>query len=148
ARTVLLATRGVRDVLELGREQMYDIYDLFAPPPEPLITLPQQLGIHATTDARGRVLRAPSPESIADAIDTIRASGAASVAIAFLHAYLNPENERRVAAEIASALPEVAVSLSSAVAPIAGEYERTSTVAADAFTKPSVRAYVGELADA
>jgi N-methylhydantoinase A/oxoprolinase/acetone carboxylase beta subunit len=145
ARTVLLATAGFLDLLELAREQMYDIYDLFAPPPEPLIPRPLRLEIDERTDAEGRVLREPTAASIQTAVDTIRTTGAQSVAIAFLHAYRNPANERAVAAAIVEALPEVTVSLSSSVAPIAGEYERTSTVAADAFTRPSVRAYVGEL---
>ncbi|HEX5166515.1 MAG TPA: hydantoinase/oxoprolinase family protein, partial [Thermomicrobiales bacterium] len=147
AKTILLATAGFRDLLELAREQMYDIYDLFAPPPEPLIPRPLRLEIDERTDADGQILREPSPESIEAAIATIRESGATAVAIAFLHAYRNPANEQAVAAAIQQALPDVAISLSSAVAPIVGEYERTSTTAADAFAKPSVRAYVGELDD-
>jgi N-methylhydantoinase A/oxoprolinase/acetone carboxylase beta subunit len=145
ARTVLLATRGFRDVLEIGREQMYDIYDLFAPPPDPLIPRPWRLEIDERMDASGNVLRSPSPESIADAIDAIRALGAESVAIAFLHSYRNPENERAVAEAIENALPGISVALSSSVAPIVGEYERTSTTVADAFARPGVRPYVGEL---
>jgi N-methylhydantoinase A/oxoprolinase/acetone carboxylase beta subunit len=145
ANAVLLATRGFRDILELGREQMYDIYDLFAPPPEPLIPRPQRLEIDERVDANGRVLQAPTPESITCAIEQIRALDASSVAIAFLHSYVNPANELLVADAIQRALPDVSVSISSHVAPIAGEYERTSTAAADAFTKPSVAAYVGEL---
>lgn len=145
ARTVLLTTRGFRDVLEIGREQMYDIYDLFAPPPEPLIPRPMRLEIDERIDANGKVLRTPSPESVADAIEAIRTLGAESVAIAFLHAYRNPENERAVAEALRAELPDIAVSLSSSVAPIVGEYERTSTTVADAFTRPGVRAYVTEL---
>ena len=145
ARTVLLATKGFRDLLEIAREQMYDIYDLFAPPPEPLIERPLRLEIEERTDWQGMVLAEPTPESIHQAIDAIRAARAEAVAIAFLHAYRNPANERLVAEVIRAALPDVIVSLSSEVAPIAGEYERTSTTAADAFTKPRVRDYVSEL---
>jgi N-methylhydantoinase A/oxoprolinase/acetone carboxylase beta subunit len=145
ATTVLLATRGFRDLLELGREQMYDIYDLFAPPPDPLIPRPLRLEIDERTDAEGRILQAPTIESIDAAIAAIRDAGATAVAIAFLHAYRNPANERAVAAAIEQALPDMSISLSSSVAPIVGEYERTSTTAADAFTKPAVRSYVGEL---
>ncbi len=145
ATTVLLATKGFRDLLELAREQMYDIYDLFAPPAEPLIPRPLRLAIDERTDADGRILTEPTPESIDAAIAAIRDSGATAVAIAFLHAYRNPANERTVARALEHALPDIAVSLSSSVAPIVGEYERTSTTAADAFTKPTVRAYIGEL---
>jgi N-methylhydantoinase A/oxoprolinase/acetone carboxylase beta subunit len=133
-------------VLELAREQMYDIYDLFAPPPAPLIPRPYRLEIDERVDFTGRVLQAPTPDSIAAAIARIRDLGATAVAIAFLHAYVNPVNERIVAEAIKAALPGIAVSLSSTVAPIAGEYERSSTVAADAYTKPAVESYVSELA--
>ena len=145
AKTALLTTRGFRDILELAREQMYDIYDLFAPPPDPLIPRPMRLEIDERTLADGTVFCDPSAESIATAIETLRQTEVESVAIAFLHSYRNPENERVVASAIAEALPDVTVSLSSDIAPIAGEYERTSTVAADAFTRPLVARYVKEL---
>lgn len=145
ALTVLLATRGFRDVLELARQQMYDIYDLFAPPPEPLIPRPLRLEIDERSDAAGQILLEPSPESIAAAVEVIRNSGATSVAIAFLHSYRNPTNEQLVARDVREALPEIAISISSTVAPVVGEYERTSTTAADAFTRPGVRDYLTEL---
>jgi hypothetical protein len=68
ARTALLTTRGFRDILELAREQMYDIYDLFAPPPEPLIARPYRLEIDERTMADGEILARPSEESINAAI--------------------------------------------------------------------------------
>ena len=148
AKTVLLTTRGFRDILELAREQMYDIYDLFAPPPEPLIPRPFRLEIDERATADGIIITAPCPDSISAAIEAIQHIGAESVAISFLHSYRNSANERDVAQQIAAALPDLTISLSSDVAPIAGEYERTSTVAADAYTKPLVSTYVHELQQA
>ena len=145
ARTALLTTKGFRDILELGREQMYDIYDLFAPPPEPLVPRPLRLEIDERVTASGEVLRVPSREEIARVVEELRANQIESLAIAFLHSYRNPANEHLVAESIQAAMPKLTISLSSDVAPIAGEYERTSTVAADAFTKPALAAYVGEL---
>jgi N-methylhydantoinase A len=124
---------------------MYDIYDLFAPPPEPLIPRPFRLEIDERIDATGQVITSPSADSIEEVIETVRRSGIQSVAISFLHSYLNPEHERNVAEALREALPGISVSLSSSVAPIAGEYERTSTVVADAFTKPKVHEYVTQL---
>ncbi|MFW6075489.1 MAG: hydantoinase/oxoprolinase family protein [Chloroflexota bacterium] len=146
AKTALLATRGFRDVLELGREQMYDIYDLFAPPPPPLIERPYRLEVHERVLADGRILVEPDDGDIDWIAEELQRLGVESVAIAFLHSYRQPANERYVAERIQKALPNVSVSLSSDVAPIAGEFERTSTVAADAFTKPAVRTYLDELA--
>ena len=145
ARTALLTTRGFRDILELAREQMYDIYDLFAPPPEPLIARPYRLEIDERTMANGEILTRPSDESINAAIETLKQERIEAVAISFLHSYRNPENERYVGARIAEAMPGVTTSLSSDVAPIAGEYERTSTAAADAYTKPLLSRYVSEM---
>jgi N-methylhydantoinase A/oxoprolinase/acetone carboxylase beta subunit len=148
AKTVLLATRGFRDVLELGTQQMYDIYDLFAPVPEPLIPRPFRLEVDERIAADGQVLLPLQSDALQSVIAYVRGSGAEAVAIAFLHSYLNPDHERQVAAALQAALPNVAISLSSVVAPIAGEYERTSTVAADAFAKPAVRRYLHSLSAA
>jgi N-methylhydantoinase A/oxoprolinase/acetone carboxylase beta subunit len=145
ARTALLTTLGFRDILELAREQMYDIYDLFAPPPEPLIPRPMRFEIDERVMADGTILTEPGITSIERAVDALLESGVESVAISFLHAYRNDANEQAVAKLLAGALPGATVSISSEVAPIAGEYERTSTVAADAFTKPLVSKYVREL---
>jgi N-methylhydantoinase A len=78
-------------------------------------------------------------------LPTLKKERIEAVAISFLHSYRNPENERYVGEKISQALPDVTISLSSDVAPIAGEYERTSTAAADAYTKPLLSRYVSEL---
>lgn len=148
ARTALLATRGFRDVLELGRQQMYDIYDLFAPMPEPLIPRPLRFEVDERVDALGDVVRRLAPDTVASVVDAIREAGIEAVAISLLHSYVNSDHERVLAEALAEQLPDVSVSASSAIAPIAGEFERTSTVAADAFTKPSVRRYLTSLAAA
>jgi len=148
ARTVLLATKGFRDVLELGNQQMYDIYDLFAPMPEPLIPRPLRLEVDERIAADGQIVQPLTSEAIQAAVDAVRESKAESVAIAFLHSYLNPEHEQAIASAIQEALPHITVSISSAIAPVAGEYERTSTVVADAFAKPSVRGYLTSLTEA
>lgn len=145
ATTALLATKGFRDLLELGREQMYDIYDLFAPPPEPLIPRPLRFELDERTTADGQVLTAPNPNEVEELAGELRDAGVDALAIAFLHSYRQSGHEEIVAEQLAELLPDLAISLSSQVAPIAGEYERTSTAAADAFTKPAVRRYVGEL---
>lgn len=145
AKTALIATRGFRDILELGREQMYDIYDLFAPPPEPLIPRSLRLELDERVTADGDILTEPCENDIRALASQLRELGIESVALAFLHSYREPANEQCVAGLLAEALPEISISLSSDVAPIAGEYERTSTVAADAFTRPAIRTYVSEL---
>ncbi|MBX6343118.1 MAG: hydantoinase/oxoprolinase family protein, partial [Thermomicrobiaceae bacterium] len=80
--------------------------------------------------------------------DDLAREAVEAVAVSLLHAYRNPTHERRIAAILAERHPEIAVSLSSSVAPLIGEYERTSTVAADAYVKPLLRRYLGDLLDA
>ncbi len=145
ARTALVTTCGFRDVIELAREQMYDIYDLFAPPPDPLVCRELRLEVDERVLASGKILQSPSEAELQRLILELSALDIEAVAISFLHSFRNPTNEQVVAKAIREGIPAIQVSLSSEVAPIAGEYERTSTVVADAFTKPALAAYVSDL---
>ncbi|HZP96276.1 MAG TPA: hydantoinase/oxoprolinase family protein [Candidatus Limnocylindria bacterium] len=148
ATTALLTTHGFRDVLEMRREQRYDLYDLFLTWPEALVPRDLRLPIRERTTRDGVVLLAPSAEAVRSAVGLALQRGATSIAVSFLHAYANPANERAAAAAIAASHPELTVTLSSAVAPILGEYERTSTAVADAYVTPVVRSYLARMSDA
>jgi N-methylhydantoinase A len=82
------------------------------------------------------------------AVRALRARGAATIAVCFLHAYLNPSHERRLAELIAEEAPGVAVTLSHEVSPAFREYERTSTTVVNAYVMTAVRAYLHGLAGA
>ena len=144
-KTALLTTRGFRDVLEIGIEQIYDIYDLFAPYPPPLIPreLRREVGERVSRD--GEVLTPLDEVEVAAEVDELAGEGVGAIAVSLIHAYRNPVHERRIGELIAARHPEIAVSLSSRVAPLIGEYERTSTVAADAYVKPLLRRYITDL---
>ena len=146
ARTALVTTRGFLDVLEIGIEQIYDIYDLFAPFPAPLVPrhLRREVGERVTRD--GAVVEALDEAEVRSVVDDLAADGVESIAVSLIHAYRNPDHERRIGAIIRESHPELTVSLSSQVAPVIGEYERTSTVAADAYVKPLLHRYVSHLA--
>jgi len=143
--TGLLTTRGFRDLLTFGREQMYDIYDLFAPPAEPLA--PRDLRVEAdervTRD--GVVLHPLDAAAVVEAVRPLIESGVTALAIGFLHSYLVPDHEEQAAQAIEAAFPGVEVSLSSQVAPLIGEYDRFSTTVADAYVKGKVRNSIGGL---
>ncbi|GAC1445031.1 MAG: hypothetical protein NVSMB52_05150 [Chloroflexota bacterium] len=145
AKTVLLTTRGFRDVLEIGAEQMYDIFDLFAPYPPPLIPRHLRWEVSERVSRDGAVLEGLKQHEVRALLPHLAAEGVEAVAISFLHAYRNHDHEQEVEQIIASALPNIAVSVSSRVAPLVGEYERTSTVTADAYVKPLVRKYLSFL---
>jgi N-methylhydantoinase A/oxoprolinase/acetone carboxylase beta subunit len=145
ARTALMTTHGFRDVLEIGIEQIYDIYDLFAPYPEPLIPRKYRLDVSERVARDGDVIEPLDEETVRETVQWLDGQGIESIAVSLVHAYRNPDHERRIEAIIRETAPGMTVSLSSRVAPLIGEYERTSTVAADAYVKPILRAYVTDL---
>lgn len=145
--TALLTTRGFRDVLEIGIEQLYDIYDLTAPLPQPLIPRELRVEVGERLAADGRVIEPLDPAEVVTVVGGLVARGVESIAVAFLHSYRDPRHEQLTERLIAEAYPALTVSLSSRVAPLVGEYERFSTVAADAYVKPKVRRYLDELSE-
>ncbi len=145
ATTALLCTRGFRDVLEMRREQRYDLYDLFLVWPEPLVPRDLRLPITERMTRDGVSLAAPDEDEVRAVLEEALSLGARSVAVSFLHSYANPSHERAVGDVVRRLHPELSVTLSSSAAPVLGEYERTSTAVADAYVAPPVRAYLGRM---
>jgi N-methylhydantoinase A len=144
----LLTTRGFRDVLIIGREKRYQVYDLQIEKPASLV--PRRL-IGEVTErilADGTV-RTPLDEADARrAIRQLAARGVTALAVCLLHAYVNPAHERRIAAIAAEEAPHLTVTLSHEVSPTFREYERTSTTVVNAYVMSIVRAYLHGLATA
>src|ERR671923_911609 len=138
----LLTTRGFRDVLIIGREKRYQVYDLQIEKPRPLIPRRAIGEITERVLADGSV-RTPLDEADARrAIRELAARGVTTLAICLLHAYLNPAHEKRLAALVAEEAPDVAVTLSHEVSPTFREYERTSTTVVNAYVLSAVREYL------
>ncbi len=138
----LLTTRGFRDVLLIGREKRYQVYDLQIDKPRPLV--PRRLIAEVTERvlADGSI-RTPLDEADARrAIRALAAWGVTTLAVCLLHAYLNPEHERRIAALVTEEAPHVTVTLSHEVSPTFREYERTSTTVVNAYVMTALRAYL------
>ena len=145
AKTALVATEGTADIIDIAREVRYDLYDLDIQMPKPLVKREHRFELPERIAADGVVLVTPNPAEIDAVVEKIRQSGAQSVAVAFLHACVNPENEIRVGDALRHALPNIAISLSSRVAREIREYERTTTATANAFVQPIVAKYLNEL---
>lgn len=142
APTALLTTAGFRDTLEMGKEQRYDIYDLFLQFPEPLVPRRWRIGIRerVTRDGAVRI-----PLNLPQVRRTIRAlvhQGVESVAVSFLHAYRNPAHEQLVKNLLQREFPQLSVSIGSEVSPEIREYERTSTTVCNAYVQPLVDHYL------
>ena len=146
-KTGLVTTAGFRDVLEIGREWRYDLYDLNITMPTPLVPRYRRTEVVERVSASGDVLTPLDEDSVVAAAKTLRESGAEAVAVALLHSYRKPAHERRVGEILAGELPGVDITLSSDVSPELGEYERTSTAVANAYVLPIFARYVGRLVD-
>lgn len=147
AKTALLTTEGHRDVLAMAFENRFEQYDVNIERPEPLIPRYLRIPVHERMSAEGIALRALDETSLADAIETIQRENVESVAIGFLHSYANNAHEEAVAAQLAKALPDVVISLSSEVCPEIREYERFSTTCANAYVLPLMSTYLHDLAE-
>jgi N-methylhydantoinase A len=145
AKVALLTTEGHRDVLEMREGLKGNRYDLRTPPPEPLVPRELRFAVRERLKASGEVMIPLDAASLERAIAAIRASGAGSVAICFLHSYRNPAHEIAAAARLMRELPEVSVSRSSDVLPQIKEYERVSTTVVNACVGPIVHRYLTRL---
>ena len=142
APTALLTTRGFRDVLELRRVRVPNLYEPLYERPPPLVPRQLRFEIDERTGPRGEVLRALEERDVRAAAERIRAAGIEAVAVCFLHSFANPAHERRTGEILREMLPGAFVSLSVDVLPQKLEYERTSTTVINAYVGPPVERYV------
>jgi N-methylhydantoinase A/oxoprolinase/acetone carboxylase beta subunit len=145
ARTALITTQGFRDVLEMRAEDRYEQYDLSIDLPAPLVPRRRRLTVPERIDAQGRVRTALDEDALREAAARMARDRVEAVAVGFLHSYRNPAHEVRAGEVLRAALPGVAVTLSSEVAPEMREYERFSTAAANAYVQPLMAGYLDRL---
>ncbi|HTI83543.1 MAG TPA: hydantoinase/oxoprolinase family protein [Acetobacteraceae bacterium] len=147
ARTALLTTQGFRDVIAMGNESRYDQYDLNIVLPEPLVPRHLRLPVPERLDNEGNVLLPLDMAAVRDLVPALKRDSVESIAVGFLHAFVNPVHERRVRDILAEELPDIPVSLSSEVSPEMREWERFSTTVANAYVQPLMARYLRRLAD-
>ena len=147
AKTALVTTAGFRDVIETRTESRFEQYDLDIVLPSPLIERADRHVVTERLNARGDVL-VPFDEHGARAlVERIAAGGYESVAVGFIHSYVNPVNEQRFRDLLLTELPDIACSISSAVSPQMREFERFNTVCANAYVQPLMASYLMRLRD-
>jgi N-methylhydantoinase A/oxoprolinase/acetone carboxylase beta subunit len=140
--TALVATDGHRDVLEIGSEIRYDTYDLHLERPEPLVARPLRHQVPERCFPSGEVLTPLDETAMRDIARELAKANVEAVAVCFLHSFVNPHHEQRARAILNEAMPGVAVSLSSEVAPEIREYPRMSTTVANAYVQPIAERYL------
>ncbi len=142
ARTALITTEGFRDVLAMGNESRYDQYDLNIVLPEPLVPRHLRLTVPERLDNEGHVLFPLDEAAVRALVPILLREAVESVAIGFLHGFVNPAHERRTRDILAELLPDMPVSLASEVSPEMREWERFSTTAANAYVQPMMARYL------
>ena len=147
ARIGLITTEGFRDVLEIGRQMRHQMYDLVLRPETPVFLAPGRYRkeVRERLDAQGRVLIPLDEASVHRAVAELAGAGVQAIAVCLLFSFLDPAHEQRIRAIIAAAHPDLPVSLSSDVDPAFREYERTCVTAFDAYIKPVISDYLGNM---
>ena len=148
ARTGLLTTAGFRDVLEIGRERKYELYDLFIEMPKPLVPRPWRREATERLAPDGSVEIALDVEKALAEVGQLVEQGVESLAICFLHSYANPAHERVLGAAVAERFQNLSISLSCDIAPEIREYFRASTTVANAYVRPLAEIYLERLEQA
>ena len=146
AKTAFVTTEGFRDVLDMRYEKRFEQYDLNIEMPTSLVDRPLRLGLQERILADGSVLSAPQDAEIDALAEKIKSENVEAVAIGFLHSYRNPAHEQHVAERLQQALGDtVTICQSADVACEIREYERFSTVCANAYVRPLMSKYLGTL---
>jgi N-methylhydantoinase A len=145
--TGLITTKGFRDLLEIGRQNRPDVYDLFKRRPVPLVSRERRVEVDERIAGDGEVLRELDEGDVHRAIERLRAEGCVSVAICFLNAYANPAHEVTTAALVRKHWPEAALTVSQELLPEFREYERVSSTVINASLMPVMKRYLSRFSE-
>lgn len=154
ARPGLITTHGHEDALIIGKvfakraglSEREIVHASRLDKPKPPIVSPQRIiGVSERIDVDGDVVIALDEAEAVAAIESLVADEVDAVAVSFLWSFVNPAHERRMGELLAEHAPGVFVTLSSDIAPVLGEYERTVTAVLNAYVGPKVAGYLDDL---
>ena len=141
----LLVTRGFRDVLNIGRHRIPDVFNFFAELPVPLVPRSRVLEIAERTLGDGRVAERVDEGEVGRAVDRLVAEGVTAIAVCYLHSYRNPANEAATRRVIEARAPGLYVSVSSELWPQMREYERGLVAVMNAYVGRRLAVYFEDL---
>jgi N-methylhydantoinase A len=144
--TGMIMTKGFFDVIDIANEGRYDIYDLKAQFPDPIIPRNMRREIDERMHADGNEVKPLDRKELLAAVESLVSEHwIKALAVCFLHSYRNPAHEDEARKAIADAFPELYVSTSADIFPYMREYHRWNTTAINAFTQPMVDSYLANL---
>jgi N-methylhydantoinase A len=144
-KTALIATKGFRDVIEIGRQRRHELYNLFIQKPRTLIPRRLRFEAEERTGPKGEILTRLNKNQLKSLTKQLENNNVKSVAVALLFSFINQKHEREIGKTLKKSLPKTYVSLSSEIAPEYREYERTSTTVVNAVLMPIVSSYLDDL---
>jgi len=147
-RTALITTQGFEDVLEIGRQNRAELYNLDLERPAPLAPAGLRFGLAERVDYTGAILHDLERRDLEQIIARLEAAQVDGVAVSFLFSFLNPLHEEMVLRAMEGMARQPFISLSSRVLPEFREYERTSTVVVNSYVGPVMARYLGRLEQA
>lgn len=144
-KTGLITTRGFRDVLEIGRANRPDIYNMSYTKPTPFV--PRYLRLEATEriDHNGEVLQPLDEADVRAAVELFKKEGVEAIAVCFLHSYANPAHEVACGEIVNEVAPGIPVTLSHRITQQWREFERTNTAVLNSYVHPIAQAYLDNL---
>ena len=145
ARTALIASEGMGDIVELGRQARAHLYRLCERGPRPLAVHDMRFEALERMGPSGAVWRALDADAAARLVERVAQSAPQAVAVVLLHSYANAAHEQLLGALLHERMPDVHVSLSSELVGTFREYERAATTEVDAALSPLLRGYLERL---
>jgi len=141
----LITTKGFRDILEIGRQKRPELYNLRTIKKDPLIPRNLRLAVEERIGADGVIITRLDYSEIKRAAEKLKQKDIKSIAVLFLHSYINNIHERKVAEILKKEMPNAFLSLSSEVLPEFREYERLSTTVLNAYLGLKLTSYLKKL---
>jgi N-methylhydantoinase A len=144
ARVAFITTKGFEDTIAIGRQARPKLYDLFQPIPECLVPKALRFGIDERVASSGELLRSIDDEQLQTLVRAITKANPEAIAVSTLFSFANPSSEIKIAAALAPL--NLPLSISHRILPEFREYERASTLVANAYVAPKVGSYIAKLA--
>ena len=143
ARVAFVTTAGFEDSIEIGRQARPRLYDFFFDRIPPLVATDMRFGVAERTSPEGKILTSPSHGALTKLARRILRKQPSAIAISLLFSFANPRNEQQVARKLRRL--KIPLSISHEILPEFREYERASTVVANAYLQPVMQSYLQRL---